>query len=66
MLRRAQHDNGSKEKRGMSFRTSRGISLRYSEQPCRGKSTKPRVLTLGIVVFKILGDARNTFSKEQP
>jgi len=29
-------------------------------QPSRGKSAKLRVLTLGIVVFKLLGDARNT------
>ena len=38
----------------LSFRASRGISLRYSEQPCRGISAKPRVLTLGIVISKYL------------
>jgi len=36
----------------LSFRTSRGISLRYNDQPRRGITAKPRVLTLGIVVSK--------------
>ena len=49
----------------MSFRTSRGISLRYNDQPRRGITAKPRVLTLGIVVFKLFGDARYAFAKEQ-